>query len=170
MPVLTAQSYIASLLDNLTPPGRTGAKGPVSAMITPLDPDVNPDGIPRVYVWPSSAPESRLAFPRNSGMGTQAGWKQMKHQLMLFLVWMDSQNDVNADSNFPLLIDWVMQVLRTSPNPATWTDPDTGLVSNIVNVGEDMKYDYVPPRLLAADRYRRYDARITITLLELFQA
>lgn len=170
MPILAAQSYLASLLTGLTPPGKTGAGGPVTALITPLVPDVNPNLIPRIYVWPATGPESRIAMPRNKGMGTPAGWKQIRHELQVFLLWMDTVIDTAADSNFPLLIDWVMQVLRTSPNPGTWTDPDLGLTSNFVNVGEQMKYDYVPPHQLEADRFRRYDARITVTLEELFQA
>lgn len=170
MPIISAQLYVKGTLQDLTPPGTTGLRGPVSALITPLDPDVNPDGIARVYVWPAKGPEKRLAIPRNTGMGTPAGWKQITHQLEIFLVWMDNPDDPNADVNFPLLIDWVMDVLRTSPNPFQFTDPDTGRVSNMVNLGEVMTYDYVPPRTLADMAERRYDARIQCSLLELFQA
>lgn len=169
MPVVSAQSYVQSILQNMVPPGRTGLKSPVNALITPLDPDVNPDGIARCYVWPAEGTEKRLAMPRNSGMGTPAGWKEMPHQLSVFLIWMDNPNDKNADVNFPLLIDWVMDILRTSPNPAQWTDPETGLASNFVNLGEIQKYDFVPPRTLEPQAHRRYDARITCTLWELFQ-
>ena len=154
----------------MTPPGDTGISAPIDALITPLDPDVNEDGIARCYVWPAHGPEKRIAMPRNSGPGTPAGWKQLSHDLQVFLVWMDSPDDQAQDVNFPLLIDYVMFLLRTSPNPADWTDPETGLVSNMVNLGEQMSYDYVPPRSLEAQMYRRYDARISITLLELFQS
>ena len=153
----------------MTPPGATGLRQPIDAMITPLDPDVNPDGIPRCYVWPASGPEKRRAMPRNTGKGTPAGWKQITHDLLIFLMWSDSQNDKNADVNFPLFIDWVMDILRTSPNEAQWLDPETGVVSHFENLGEVQKYDFVPPRLLEADARRRYDARITCSLLELFQ-
>jgi hypothetical protein len=170
MPLVSAQSYVKGLLQGLTPPGDTGIKAPVDALVTPLDPDVNPDGVARVYVWPARGPEKRRAMPRNTGPGTPAGWKQLTHELEIFLVWMDSPDDPGADINFPLLIDFVMGVLRTSPNPSQYTDPDTGVTSNMVNLGEDMSYDYVPPRTLEPQALRRYDARIRCSLLELFQS
>jgi hypothetical protein len=169
MPIVSAQSYVASILQGLTPPGDTGLHAPIDAQITPLDPDVNPDGIARIYVWPAQGPEKRIAMPRNTGMGTPAGWKELAHALSLFLIWMDNPNDENADVNFPLLIDWVMDILRTSANPVQWLDPESGIVSNFVNLGEVQKYDFVPPRTLEPQVMRRYDARITCTLLELFQ-
>lgn len=169
MPITSAIGYTVSILQGMTPPGQTGISGPVSALVTPLTPDVNPDGIPRCYVWPAKGSEKRLAMPRNTGMGTPAGWKQLPHSLEIFLTWMDNPDDENADVNFPLFIDWVMDVLRTSPNPAQWTDPESGITSNFANLGEVMTYDYVPPRSLEPDAWRRYDARVSCTLLELFQ-
>jgi hypothetical protein len=169
MPIVSAQSYVSSILQGMTPPGRTGISGPVSALITADTPDVNPDGIPRCYVWPAKGPEKRIAMPRNTGPGTPAGWKQTAHNLEIFLVWMDNADDAGADVNFPLFIDWVMDILRTSPNPAQWQDPESGIVSNFVNLGEEMTYDYVPPRTLEPDAERRYDARVSVTLWEDFQ-
>jgi hypothetical protein len=170
LPLVSAQLYVQSLLVGMTPPGDTGLREPISALITPLDPDVNPDGIARVYVWPAKFPEKRRAVPRNTGKGTPAGWKQIIHEIQVFLVWMDSPDDPNADVNFPYLIDWVADVLRTSPNDAFYTDPGTGRVSQFVNLGEVMIGDFVPPRTLADMAMRRYDARIQCSLLELFQA
>lgn len=169
MPLLSAQQYTASLLQGMTPPGATGIRAPVSALITPKLPDVNPDGIARCYVWPASAPEKRRAMPRNTGKGTPAGWKEQLHSLEIFLVWMNSPNDQEADVNFPLFIDWVMDLIRTSPNPAEWYDPELGIASDFANFGEVMKYDFPPPRTLEPDGWRRYDARVSVTLLELYQ-
>jgi len=170
MPVTAAVSYVAGLLEGLTPPGATGLKGPISALITPLDPDVNPDSIARLYVWPARGPEKRIAIPRNKGPGTPAGVKQILHELELFGVWMDYPDDPAADVNFPLFLDFVMMTLRTSPNPALYADPDTGSTSQMVNLGEVMTYDYVPPRTLEGQAMRRYDFRIRCSLLEIFQA
>lgn len=170
MPITAAMTFVQSLLQGLAPPGDTGIAAPIDAMITPLEPDVNPDGIARIYVWPASGPEKRVAQPRNRGPGTPAAVKQIMHELQIFMVWMDDPDDENADINFPLLIDFVMDTLRTSPNPTLWTDPATSTRSQMVNLGEVMSYDFVPPRTLEPDGYRRYDARIRCNLLELFSA
>ena len=170
MPIVSALAYVASKLQGMTPPGATGIRAPVSALITPLDPDVMADGIARAYVWPAKGPEKRLAMPRNTGPGTRAGWKTLTHSVQIFLVWMDSNTDPGIDVNFPLLIDWVMHLLRTSaPNPQMWTDPYTGKVSQMLNLGEVMSYDYVPPHTTAEQGWFRFDARITCSLTEQFQ-
>ncbi len=174
MPIVSAMLYTASLLKGMVPPGATGIRQPIDSMITPETPDVNPDGIARCYVWPATGPEKRRAMPRVKNIADQqagqAGWKQIMHDLRIFLVWMDDPNDQNADVNFPLFIDWVMNVLRTSPNAAQFTDPDTGIPSNFANLGEVQSYDFVPPRYLEADMMRRYDAQVRCSLLELFQS
>lgn len=169
MPVIAAQSFVQGILQGAVPPGETGLKEPLQALITPLDPDVNPDGIARIYVWPARGPVKRLAMPRNTGPGTPAGWKTLKHELEVFLLWMDYQDDPQADVNFPLLIDYVWMLLETSPDPGMFTDPETGLVSDLVNLGEDMTYEFIPPRTLEPQTMRRYDARIQCSLTELYQ-
>ena len=119
--------------------------GPIEALITPYDPDES--GAARIYVWPASGPESRLAWPRNTGPGTPAGWKQTRHSILLYLVWFDSQDtDLNIDINFPALIDFVMFTLRTTTDPAPVTDPLTGNPSWLLDIGENMTYEYVTPR------------------------
>lgn len=171
MPIVSVQTYVKNLLQGLTPPGKTGIHGAISALVTPLDPDVNPDGIARVYVWPATAPEKRIAMPRNNAaIGSVGGFKQLKHDLHIFLMWMDIPQDTTSDVNFPELIDFVMNVLRTSGNPTLFTDPGTGNQSQIVNLGEDMTYEFVPPRTLDPQLMRRYDAWIRCSLLEIFQA
>jgi hypothetical protein len=170
MPLVSAQTYVASLLVNMVPPGDTGIRGPISAIITPKDPDVVADGVARCYVWPARGDVKRIAMPRNTGLGTPAGWKQLPHSLEIFLEWIDPDpGDPNQDVNFPLLVDWVWGLLETSPNPAQWQDPESGLVSNFVNLGEVMNYDFPPPRSLEPQTIRRYDARIQCTLWELYQ-
>jgi hypothetical protein len=169
MPVVTVSCYIRDLLNGIQPPGDTGITGPLLAQITPYDPDES--GIARAYVWAATGPESRLAFPRNTGTNTPAAWKQIRHDMKIFLTWFDdTDTDPNVDVNFPLLIDFVMDVLRTSKNSVQVTDPETGQVSNLVDVGENMTYEYVPPMSLEDQRYLRFDCLITAPVLELFQS
>ena len=169
MSLNSTQLYIQSLLQGLQPPGDTGVNGPIEALITPYDPDES--GAARIYVWPSSGPESRLAWPRNTGPNTSAGWKQTKHSLELFLTWFDDADaDPDIDINFPALIDFVMFTLRTCTDPAPVTDPLTGAFSWLLDIGEDMAYTYVPPRSTADQRILRFDAKITCPVTEYFQA
>lgn len=168
MPLNSAQLFVKDQLDGITPPGDTGISGPLVALITPYDPDES--GEARAYVWPATGKESRRAIPRNTGMGTSSGWKNLEHSLQVFLTWFDSDSDPDADTNFPALIDYVMDVLRTCADPAVVTDPLTGRVSQLIDVGENMDYTYVPPRSTADQRQLRYDCRITLSILELFQA
>jgi hypothetical protein len=165
----SAQLFLQGVLNGLQPPGGTGIGGPIQALITPIDPDES--GLPRIYVWPANGPESRLAWPRNTGPGTPAGWKQIKHSLQLYLTWFDdSDADADIDINFPGLIDFVMFTLRTVIDPAEVTDPLTGALSLLLDIGEDMAYDYVPPRSTADQRILRFDAKITCPVTEYFQA
>lgn len=178
MPINSTALYIKSLLDGTQPPGETGLPGPLVALITPYDPDES--GEARAYIWPTAGPEKRRAIPRgpvtvNGGPAPQgtAGWKQMEHAISIFLVWFGYDSDDQIDSSFPLLIDHVMAVLRSSPNTGPGniiTDPQTGMVSQIVDLGEDMTYEYVPVLSTDDQRITRYDCRIEAHCTEMFQA
>lgn len=168
MPIVSTMRFIQGLIDGTTPPGDTGIPGPLVALITPYDPDDS--GEARAYIWPSTGTENRRAIPRNTGPNTPAGWKNARHTVDVFLVWFDSDDDQNADTNFPALIDFVMDLLRTCNDPAQVTDPDTGRISQQINIGEEMTYEYVPPMSMEDQRYLRYDAKITVHALEMFQS
>ena len=168
MPIVTVQGFVKDLIDGTAPPGDTGLAGPLVALITPYDPDES--GEARAYIWPSAGTENRRAMPRNTGPGTNAGWKNLRHNLDVFLTWFDSDTAVDADVNFPALIDFVMDLLRTCQDPVIVTDPETGRVSQLVDVGENLLYEYVPPESMDDQRYLRYDAKITVSILEMVQA
>jgi len=168
LPLVSALQYTKGLLDNITVPGVAGESGPLTVLVTPYDPDES--GEARAYVWGGSGNENRLAFPRNTGPGTPAGFKNLFHNVEIFLVWFDSDSDPDVDTSFPALLDAVVDALRTCPDPQVVTDPYTGRQTNMVNLGEDMTYTYVPPHSTADQRQLRFDARITARLLELVQA
>lgn len=168
MPINTVTTYIRDMINGTTPPGDTGLSGPLVALITPYDPDESGDA--RAYIWPTTGGETRRAIPRNTGPNTPAGWKNLRHSIDVFLTWFDSDSDPDADINFPALIDYVMDLLRTSPCDEVAYDPETGRPSHLINVGEVMNYEYVPPVSMEDERQLRYDAKITVPVLELFQA
>jgi hypothetical protein len=167
MPLVTAQNHIKSLLDGLAIPGPAHV-GPLEAFITPPDPREDPP--PAAYIWPSGGTETRRAVPRNSGPGTPAGLKSIRLMMDVYLTWFNTVDDPYADGAFPSVIDAVMQALRTSPDPATVVDPDSGLVCELVGVGEGMSWQNLGVNSAADQRWLRYDALIQAPFLEFIQA
>jgi hypothetical protein len=49
-------------------------------------------------------------------------------------------------------------------------DPINGQLSNLLNVGENMSWQQGPVRATADQRYLRYDAVITVEVIEIIQA
>lgn len=163
MPLNTVQAYLKGLLDGLAIPGNVGN---LEAYITPPDPRDDPP--PAAYIWPASGDEKRQAMPRGNPPG--AGWKTLTHSVHVYLTWFNAADDPNADSAFPAVIDTVMTALRSAPNPVRASDPYTGQVSDLVDIGEQMTWDYGPVHAVADQRWLRYDCLITVTVTELIQA
>ncbi len=171
LPLVSVQTFLLGLLDGLPMPYSQSA---ANAYITPPDPRVQAR-IPAIYIWPAPGEENRSpelggTVPRNKGPGTPSGTKGIKHSIDVYLTWTAVNNAAQTDPIFPGMIDAVMAALRYSqPNPASVTDPATGLSSTIYNVGEDMRY--VPGiEALDDERWLRYDALITVGVWEIIQA
>lgn len=169
MPINSTQVYIQNLIDGLLMPGNAGR---LRAYITPPDPNVEAE-IPTAYVWPSDGDESRRSdkggtVPRNTGIGTPSGYKAFEHHLDIWVVWFGQDDDPAADTWFPGMIDAIMLVLRTSPDPAVAQDPYTEQLTTLVDVGENMGYR-ITIRALDDQRYNRYDGLISLELLEIMQ-
>ena len=170
MPLNSTQLYLLSLLDGLPLPGPAGQSGQLACYITPPDPG-NLD-VPTAYIWPVSGEERRLTTPRGSGPNVnQPGWKHITHRVQLYLAFVGAGDDPAADTTFPAVIDAVMAALRPSADEVVVTDPVTGILSSLLlGIGEDMSYEYAVVKTLADQRYFRYDARLTVTVNEYFQA
>lgn len=167
MPLVTVQSWIKSLLDELVLPGIV--QEPLAAYIAPPDP--NDEGpTPTAYIWPSGGHEFRQSIPRNTGPGTPAGWKNVAPDIEIYLTWFDSPDDPNIESAFPAVIDKVLQVLRTSPDPATITDPNSGLVCQLAGVGEHLTWQSLSVSATSDQRWQRFDVLIIVPFLEFIQA
>lgn len=175
MPIASCMAFIKQLLDGLDMPG--GAPE-LAAWITAPDPDVDPAAVPTCYIWPMPGREARDTrnagtMPRNQGPNATggSGFKTIKHEIGIWLVWFQDENDPDADTLFPGYVDALMNALRTSfPNPALLTDPWTGVVTQLANTGEDMAYDSPPPRSVSDQRYLRYDCLLRVPLIEVIQA
>jgi hypothetical protein len=179
LPINSVQVYVQNLLNGLIMPAGAGN---LVAYITPPDPNEETD-LPTAYIWPSDGDESRNntkggTVPRNPGFSStvttldqllsQSGYKTFEHHLDVYVIWNGQDDDPNADTWFPGMIDAIMFTLRTSPDPAVAQDPYTGQLTTLIDVGENMSYR-VTLRSLADQRYNRYDALITLELLEIMQ-
>lgn len=171
MGIVSVQSYLLSLLDNLPMPyGKPSAR----AYITPPDPRVQAR-IPAIYIWPSDGEENRSpelggTVPRNTGPGTSSGTKGILHKTDVYITWFSAESGTQQDPAFPAMVDAVMFALRFSmPNPVYITDPNTNISSTIYNTGEEMSYR-VGVESTADERIKRYDALITVSIWEIFNA
>lgn len=170
MPIASTLAFVKGLLNNLPMPG--GAPD-MAAYIMPPDPNVEAE-IPTAYVWPTDGEESRNpekggTIPRNKGPGTAAGWKPITHMVDVFVVWFQADDDPQADSLFPGMVDAVMAALRTCPDSAALTDPYTGEPSTLYDLGEQQHYQIVVSAV-ADQAFNRLDSLIRCTCYELIQA
>ena len=144
------------------------------AYITPPDPLVRAK-IPAIYIWPSDGQENRSSelggtVPRNSGPNTPSGTKGLLHQFDIYVTWFSVMSGKQADPRFPGVVDTIMMALRTSqPNPADFTDPNTGLTSTVYNIGEQMRYR-IGVESTKDEAQKRYDSLIQCSIWELINA
>jgi hypothetical protein len=166
MPLNSTQLWVQSLLQGLIVPGNAGQ---LQAYITPEDPrDTN---TPAAYIWPARGDEERQSMPRANAPGVVSpGWKIMVHDIDVYLTWFNDDSDPEADITFPAVIDCVMDVLRSSADPAVLTDALTGRVSQLIDLGEKMTWTFGGVRATADQRYLRYDALLTLTVTEELQS
>ena len=165
-------NFVKQQLDGLPMPGPNALS--MRAYITPPDPNVEAQ-YPTAYVWPPDGRESRNpekggTIPRNSGPGTPAGFKPVEHVIDVYIVWFQADDDPQADSLFPGIVDAAMEALRTCKDSATLQDPyDPNITSTLYDLGEDMSYQ-TTLSALADQAYNRYDALIRCSCMELIQA
>ena len=171
MPLVTVQSFLLSLLDDLPMPyGVPNAQ----AFITPPDPRIN-QKVPAIYIWPSDGQENRSSqlggtVPRNTGVNTPAGTKGIRHRSDVYVTWFSTGQGTRQDPIFPGIVDAIMFALRYSqPNPAYITDPNTKITSTLYNAGEDMSYR-IGIDSTADERMKRYDALVNVTIWEIMNA
>lgn len=165
MPISSVIAYVAGVLDNLPMPENCP---PMAAFVIPPDPNVETQ-VPSAYVWPTKFREDRdtskggSSMPRNTGPGTFSGVKMFTHNVDIYIIWMGA----NDDPLFPGIVDAAMAALRTcAPMPTVVPDPyNPNVTSQINDVGEVMDGEiYV--RALADEAWNRYDALLTVPVIE----
>lgn len=166
MPVASTVAYVRDLLDGQNLPGQGGR---LDAFVSPPDPKVDSRN-PAAYVWMSKGSTKRVSGPRSvppanlwqMDANGPRGWKKMLHNISIYLTWFDDNTDPMQDSTFPTVLDWVMMTLETAKMPHDVTDQSTGSVAaQIINLGQNLDYEWVPVRSTADQRMQRQDALIT---------
>lgn len=169
MGVNTVQWYIKGILDQVQLPLDLGT---LNAFIQPPNPG---DGTqPGIYIWGGRGDERRMTIPRaRAGDLSTGGEKSLSHSVDAWIIWLGPAVDPQQDVLFPAIVDTVMAVLRNTPildGTQYAPDPVTGRLSQLLNVGEHMSWEYAPVRAVSDQRYLRYDALITIDIEEIIQA
>ena len=169
MPIASCYAFVKGLLNDI---GMPAGLPSLAAYVISNAPDPNVESsIPTCYILRSDGPEKRLSMTRNTGPGTAAGEKQIKHQIRLLVVYFMASNDPDGDILFGGIMDGIMDALRTSfPNPALMTDPYTGVVTQAANTGEQMSYELYPPAATKNQRLLLCQGVITVPLIEVIQA
>lgn len=165
MGIMTTLAFVRDLLDgnNIGPAGR------MEAFVQPPDPEPHTQN-PHAYVWLTRGNARRVSGPRSPSPpnqvqnvpGTPAGWKKHQHTISVWLTWFDENlQGSQTDALFPTVLDWTLMMLETCHMPFTTTDPATGLSCQLINLGQNLDWTYVPVRSTASQRYQRQDAEIT---------
>jgi len=156
MPLNSVQLLVKSTLDGLQFP--ITEQGTLTAYIAPPNPD-NIDG-PIVHIWGGVSDEKRRTMTR------PVGNKSISYEIDLWIYFAEELDDSLSDSLFPVILDTIALKLRTMTMPLTITDPNTGVSSNIVSIGEDMKTDYAPARTNTNQSFMIYMARMVLDIDE----
>lgn len=184
MTLLAVQAHVQTLLSGLTTPQLQGiGVGAANAFVAP--PAITTDAMtdPEIYVWGGRTKDKRHSGPRNQ-LGaanwsqptptlptlpvTSAGFRRADWLLDIWLMMLaPSPSGQPADDYpFPLLIGAVMKQLALDLMPQQLTDPQTGDVSQLVHIGEDMDLEYTTPQETADERTQLYTALITCQVRE----
>jgi hypothetical protein len=162
MSVNAVETYVASLLDGVQSPNMPA---PTQAWVLP-PPVVQLTPNPQVFVWGGAWSEERHTLPRGRGQ------KRVAYALS---VWIQSATtsdplDEYGPAAFPLLIETVLDILRTITIPISITDPVTGAESIIQTIGEKMTVAHATPVAGADQRFLWHAATVKVAISEAFTA
>jgi hypothetical protein len=156
------QAQVASYLNGLPVVGYNAA---VSArVLAPVDEYMKVSN-PTVFVWGGAATFKRTAIPRGPG------WMGVEYIVSCWIYGLELANDPNREWKFPAAVDAIAKALYgASPMPAQITDPQTGAVSHLMDLGEHIKWEYDIDRTVSVQNLVRNVCHMEVTALEEFNA
>jgi hypothetical protein len=171
MPLNSIQQYVKGLLDGLVFQDGIAA---LQAYVQP--PVLDTLDAPKAYIWGGRMRGRRQTMPRvgtpaaiNSG---QSGFKRLDWTVDVYLSY-EMNPDVPAttlDQDFPLIIDAVLTKTWTTVMPTFITDSVTGVISQVLAIGEDFELEYPPERMPSTLQMIYYTARLGLDIYEAVQA
>lgn len=169
MPLNTVMQYLQTQLNGQNLPLGLGS---LEAFIMPLP--ANDSSNAGAYIWGSHHDEKRKALPRalNGDLST-GGLKELTWQIDVWLLWFGQFDEPQVDLQFPSIVDFVCAVLRNAPLVQAADhahDPVTGQSSQLLSVGENMSSTMPPPRATSDQGLWRYDAAVTVEVIEEIRA
>lgn len=176
MPLSSTLLYIKNLINGLAMP--SGVPNLV-AYINPPAVDEEPQGEPRAYVWTPAWEESRNperggTVPRAltrpiPGQPPNSGTKPIDHNVHIWVLYDQANDDPQADSLFPAILDTISWQLRVSLDPATVVDTYDATISALIDVGESIN-GQIEVDALASQRMYKYSALMVVPVTELIQS
>lgn len=168
MPLNSVSAYVQGILDGISVPSPTGGSQTLTAWVTP--PTVEDLDGPRAYVWGGRQHGHRQTMPRaKPGQPQTGGFRWIDHTIDIYLVYLTNPDDNLIDQEFPLIVDAVLAALWSTPLDVFITDATTGVVSQILSVGEDWELEYAPVHAPATQRMLYYSCRIAMDVREAVQ-
>jgi len=156
--ITACQSHIQGLLQGIE--GAYGGAG-LEAWVDPPTPGTAET--PQAYILAGDGDGKRQT------MAGLAGYYVDTHQIYVYLEWMMPPGATNANLAFTNLMDTVIKTIRLSYTGAIFiTDPATGLQSQLLVIGDKLKYKYLPQRNIgeAGQEWLDYVAQITFEVQE----
>ncbi len=154
MGLTATQSYVQGLLQGLVG-AYNGA--PLEAWVDPPVADASAE-TPQAYILAAEGEGVRQT------MAYTAGFYRDVHQVYVYLEWMMPPNSTNGNLAFTNLIDTVVAKIRTSYTGAIEiTDPATGLQSQLLVIGDKIRWRYLPQRNVgeSGQEWLDYAAQLT---------
>lgn len=155
MSLNSVQLYVVANLDGLT----CATLPPAQAWVLP-PPVTQPADNPQIYVWGGRSDENRMTLPRFQGQ------KRVAHTVSLWIQWVSDSAPENVQQ-FPVFMDTIRLLLRSLPIPAQLTDPTTGEISTLLNLGERIIEEYGVPIALQSQGLLLHTAAMSLPVAEI---
>ncbi len=137
MGLTAVQSYVQTLIQGLV-----GAynNAPLEAWVNPPSANASAE-TPQAYVLAADGEGVRQT------MAYTSGFYRDTHQVFVYVEWMLPPDSTNGNLAFTNLLDTIIATIRTSYTGAIEiTDPATGLTTQLLVIGDKVKWRYLPQR------------------------